>query len=74
MIKIYVKAKANAREDLVTRIDAQNFEVKTKELPLNGRANLAIIKLLSEYLGVAKSNIQIASGFGSKNKVFEINE
>jgi uncharacterized protein YggU (UPF0235/DUF167 family) len=72
-MKIRVKAKTNAREDLVEKIAENEFLVKTKELPLNGRANLAIIELLAEYFGTAKSNIQIISGFSSKQKVLEVN-
>lgn len=72
-MKIFVKAKTNAREDLVAKIDETHFEVKTRELPINGRANLAIIELLAEYFDTPKTNIQIASGFGSKIKVFEVN-
>lgn len=72
-MKIYVKAKTNAREDCVTKIDDQHFEVKTKELPINGRANLAIIELMALYFDMPKTNIQISSGFGSKTKVLEIN-
>jgi len=73
-MKIFVKAKANARVDLVTKIDETNFEVKTKELPINNRANLAIIELLAEYFDLPKTNIQIVSGLGSKHKVMEINQ
>jgi len=72
-LKIFVKAKTNAREDLVLKIDETHFEVKTKELPINGRANLAIIELLADFFDVSKTNIQIVSGFSSKTKVFEVN-
>ncbi len=71
-MKIFVKAKANARIDEVIKIDDTHFEVKTKELPINSRANLAIIELLAEYFDTAKSNIQIVSGLSSKQKVFEV--
>lgn len=73
MYKVFVKVKTNARVDLVTEIDKTHFEVKTTELPINGRANLAIIELLAEHLQIAKSNIQISSGFSSKQKVLEVN-
>lgn len=72
-MKIFVKAKTNARVDLVTKIDDLHFEVMTRELPINGRANLAIIELLAQYFKIPKANIQISNGFGSKQKIFEIN-
>lgn len=72
-MKIYVKVKTNVHEEMVTKIDDQHYEVKTKELPINGRANLAVIELVADFLDVPKSNIQIASGFSSKQKVLEVN-
>ncbi|MEI6040360.1 MAG: DUF167 domain-containing protein [Candidatus Berkelbacteria bacterium] len=72
-MKIKVKVKTNAREDLVELIDENEYLVKTKELPINGRANLAVIELLAEYFDKPKSLIQIDSGFGSKTKIIEVN-
>ena len=71
-MKISVQAKTNARQDLVEQLSEREFLVKTKELPINGRANLAIIELLAEYLKIPKSDIQIATGLGSKKKILEI--
>ena len=71
-MKILVSVKTNAREDLVEKLGEKEFLIKTKELPINGRANLAIIELLADYLEIAKSEIQIVSGFGSKRKILEI--
>lgn len=71
-MRIFVQAKTNARLDEVKQIDETHFLVRTKELPINGRANLAIIELLAEFIGIAKTNIQIVSGFASKNKILNI--
>lgn len=65
--------KTNAREDLVEETGRNEYLVKTKELPINGRANLAVIELVADFLNVPKSTIQIANGFGSKKKILEIN-
>lgn len=73
-MKIFVTAKTNAREDLVSEIDKNHFKVSTKELPINGRANLAIIELIAEYFNIPKTNISIVTGFSSKNKMFEIEQ
>jgi uncharacterized protein YggU (UPF0235/DUF167 family) len=73
-MKIFVQVKTNARQDLVEKIDSNEYLVKTKELPINGRANLAVIDLMAGYLNLPKSSVQIASGFGSKRKILEIAE
>ena len=71
-MKIFVIAKANAREDLVEELDKTHFKVSTKELPIKGRANLAIIELLAEHFNVPKTSISIVSGFSSNNKLLNI--
>ena len=47
-MKINVKAKPRVREDKVEKIDEQNFVVSVTEPPVQGRANIAILKLLGK--------------------------
>lgn len=42
--------------------------------PVQGKANKALVELLAEELGVAKSNIEILKGETSNKKIIEINE
>jgi len=71
-MKIFVKAKPNAREEKVVKVDETNFVVSVKEPPVQGRANMAIAKALAQYFKVSFSQISLVSGFSSKQKVFEI--
>ena len=71
-MKIYVIAKTNSSKDKVEEIDSTHFKIFTKELPINGQANLMIIKLLADHFEVAKTQVTISNGFKSKNKVFDI--
>ncbi|HEY4476982.1 MAG TPA: DUF167 domain-containing protein [Candidatus Paceibacterota bacterium] len=71
-MKINVKAKPRAYEDQVEKIDEQNFVVSVTEPPVQGRANIAILKLLADYFQVAQSQVRLVSGFTSRQKVFEI--
>ena len=71
-MKIYIKAKPNAREEIVEKIDDENFIVSVKEPPVQGKANEAIKKALAEYLGVAVGRVRIVSGYTSRNKIIEI--
>ncbi len=48
------------------------FVIAVKEPPKNGKANEAIAKALARHFGVARSRIRLASGFSSREKVFEI--
>ncbi len=46
--------------------------VKTKEAPHDGKANISVIALVAEYLGVAKRRVTIKSGAHSKTKTVTI--
>jgi hypothetical protein len=69
-MKINVKAKPNSNENRVEKIDDFNFIVSVKDPPIQGRANRAIIKLLSEYFHTP--NVRIISGHISRNKIVDI--
>lgn len=84
-MKVFVKAKPNSKENKIEELNAQNnlfedkketfdfsFVIKVKEKPVLGRANEAIIKVLVEHFGIAKSSINLVSGATSKNKIFNI--
>ena len=72
MMKIFVEAKPDARNNHVAKIDEYHFKVQVADPPVQGRANRAIIALLSEYFNVSKSQIKLLSGFSSKKKVFDV--
>ena len=71
-MKIFVKAKPNAREEKVEQPSEMHFTVAVKEPPAGGRANEAIVKALSEYFKIPKSQVRITSGHTSRQKVAEI--
>ena len=69
-MKINVKAKPNAREEKIEEVGPGEFVVSVKEPPVQGKANLAIIRALSEYFHTL--NIRIVSGYTSRNKIIEV--
>lgn len=80
-MKIFVKAKAGAKEDKVTPPTAKLWEeasldeyykVSVKALPIQGKANDAIIKVLADYFKVPISCVVLLRGSSSKVKVFDI--
>lgn len=72
MIKIIVKVKAGARKNEVKKIDKEEYEVSTTAQPEKGKANKAVIDLLAEYLGIAKSRICIVAGHSARSKIIVI--
>lgn len=71
-MRISVKAKPNAKENKVEKIDESNFVISVKKPPIQGRANEAIINALAEFLGISKFQIKIISGWTSRQKVIEV--
>ena len=71
-MKLFVKAKPGARENSIKKISETEYEVSVKEPPIQGRANAAIIELLSDYFKVPKSEVKIISGFAARKKIIEI--
>ena len=70
-MKIQVKVKPDSRTEEVSR-ESDSFIVRVKEPPREGKANLAVIKLLAEHFGVPKSQVRILSGLRSRSKVIEV--
>jgi len=70
--KINIKVKPNSRQEKVEKISTREFVLRVKAPAREGKANTAVIKLLSAYFGLAKSRINIVEGRSSKNKVVEI--
>lgn len=71
-MKIFVKAKPRAKEEKVEQINQTNFSVSVKELPVRGMANIAISRALAKHFCVHISQVNLISGFSSKQKIFEI--
>ena len=61
----------HAKQNKVVESDGV-LRVYTTVAPENGRANGAVIELLSEYFDVAKSQIKIVRGVAARDKVVEI--
>ncbi|MBA7507981.1 hypothetical protein ES706_06712 [subsurface metagenome] len=70
-MKIQVKVRPNSRAEEVSQ-EGDNFAVKVKEPPKEGRANQEVIKLLAKHFGVSQVQVRILSGLRSRNKIVEV--
>lgn len=71
---INVKAKPSSKREEILKLDKNNFEIHVKEKAEKNKANLSLIKLLSNYFNVPSSNVRILKGLNSKNKIIEVSE
>ncbi len=72
MAVIKVRVKPGSRRESVEFMEDGRFKVSIREPAREGKANRALIKLLSKKLGVPPSSITIKSGKTSRDKLVEI--
>ena len=73
-MKIYIKTHPKSKKIEVLRKDTDHYEVWVREAPEKGKANQAVIKALSDHLGVPPSRLTISSGHTSRNKIIKIDQ
>lgn len=66
-----IRVTPHAKQNKVVESDGV-LRVYTTVAPENGRANGAVIELLSDYLDVPKSRIKILKGLAGRDKVVSI--
>ena len=71
-MRLRVKVKVRAKQDRAERSIDGSYKVWVKAVPENGKANRAVIGVLSEHLNISKSKISMLSGQTSSEKVLEI--
>lgn len=71
-MRIFIKVKCNAKENRIISVNDNNLIVYVTEPPIAGKANKAIIKLLSEHFKIPQSKIILEKGLKSKHKIVSI--
>jgi len=71
-MKIVVKVKTKAKEKKVVKMGDNNYEVHVKEVPEQGKANMAVLKALAKYLKIPQNNLKILTGKTNSRKIVEI--
>lgn len=81
-MRIFVKVRAGSKKNEVIPPEknlwseggraGEFYVVSVKEPPVEGRANMAVCRLLAEYFDVPNTLVCLVSGASSKIKVFEI--
>ena len=82
-MRISVIAKTNAKAENIERVTQPTlglepvtepvvYKVSVQAVPVDGKANRAIIKALAKYFDVAPSSVRIVSGETAKKKIIEI--
>ncbi len=72
-MKLFVRVKTNAKVTHIEETDPTHFKVSVTVLPVDGKANSAVQKIIAKHLGVAPSLLTLTKGASSRDKVFEYN-
>ena len=67
-----VRALPGARKNVVMGEQAGALKIAVTAPPEDGRANAAITDLLRDWLGLKRSQVELASGASNRNKQFLI--
>ena len=62
MITIYIKVKPGSSRDEISIDEEGNWNIRIKERPVEGAANIYLVRFLAKQLGLAKSKIAIEKG------------
>lgn len=71
LIKVRVLPRS-AKNEIAGEMAGGALKIKLTAPPVDGAANEALIKLLSEEYKVPKSRVRIVKGLKGKNKVVEV--
>ncbi|MBD3421418.1 MAG: YggU family protein [Chitinivibrionales bacterium] len=67
-----IKLKPRAKKDRLICVSAERIELAITALPVDGKANAYLCKLLSTWLRIAQSNIEIIRGGKARIKIIKI--
>lgn len=71
-MRIYVKVSPRSSRNKVTQMEEGEYKVHLTAPPVDGEANIMLIKILAEHFGVPKSSLRIIGGASAKTKMVEI--
>ena len=71
-MRIYVKVSPRSSKNEVTKISEGEYKVKLTAPPVDGEANVMLLKILAEYFSVPRSSLQIVGGKSAKTKIIDI--
>lgn len=72
MPRINLRVIPRARQNKID-VDANgNYRLHTTAAPVDGAANVAVVRALADYLKIPKSQIKIVRGMTARDKIVEI--
>lgn len=70
--RIEVRVQPRASRNEIAGIREGVLRVRLQAPPVDGAANEALVRFLADEFGVSARAVRIVSGFGSRNKIVEV--
>jgi len=70
--RLRLRVVPGARSDGIVGRHGEAWKVRVAAPPEDGRANDAVVRLLAQTLGVARGDVTLVAGHGSRDKVVEV--
>ena len=70
--RLAVRVVARASRNEIAGFEGETLRVRVSAPPVEGRANQALTRLLAEELGVARGDVRVVAGHGSRDKVLAV--
>lgn len=71
-MRIYIKVTPRSSQNKLLKISEGEYQAWLNAPPVDGRANEALVNLLAEHFGVAKSAVLIVGGKSVRRKMVDI--
>ncbi len=71
-MRIYIKVIPKSSQNKIEKMEDGSYKVWVTVVPEKGKANQAVVKLLSKYFKVAKSQIEIVGGKTARKKIVDV--
>lgn len=73
-MRVVVRVKTGSLKGPLVESDEDGLVVFVREKAIDGVANEAVVKLLAEHFGVAKSHVRVVRGHTARIKQIEIDD
>jgi uncharacterized protein len=71
-MRIYIQALPRSSKNEVLKIAKGEYKIKLNVPPVDGQANRALIRILSDYFAVPSSLIKIVGGQSARIKIVDV--
>ena len=72
LVRLRVRVQPRASRNEFAGVQNGVLRIRLHAPPVDGAANEALVAFMADELGVPRRQVRIVSGFGSRNKVLEV--